>query len=288
MPDVIASDGRERLRELVVERLGFARSPSQEYRIDDAVERLLAEGGLPSVARAFAALSSQPFESPPWQLVIDALVVGETNFFRHAAWFAQLEEHVLKPLVETRRRNGTKRLRLWSAACATGEEAYTLALIVKRLIGLDDGWDVRITGTDINERSLEKARRAVYREWSLREVEPALRRQYFLDAGDGRFELAPQLRERVTFQMHDLAADGIFFEPMDLIVCRNVLMYFTPERQAVVASRLIAALAQDGWLAVAPAEASAEAFRPLLPFNVPSAIFFHHAATPASPLRAKV
>jgi chemotaxis protein methyltransferase CheR len=275
MPGLVDPEVRRQLRTLVLDRLGFAPSAAHEYRVDNAIERLLEDGEAPA---ATAAL-----ETPAWQRVIDALVVGETHFFRQPAWFAQLEEHVLKPLIATRLRTGTKRLRLWSAACATGEEAYTLAIMVDRLLTARADWDIRITGTDINARFLADARRATYREWSLREVEPALRARYFRDLGTGRCELAPAIRDMVSFRLLDLLEPAEPYEDVDLVVCRNMLMYLTPERQAGVAHRLAAAVAPDGWLAVAPAEAAAEVFRPLVPFNVPSAIFFHHAVAASAP-----
>jgi len=287
MPEVIPAGTRRQLRDYAIERLGFAPSPAQDQRADRAVEQLLAAGET-AASDMLAVLSAQRFETPAWQRVIAALVVGETHFFRQAAWFSQLEEHALKPLIETRRRSGTRRLRLWSAACATGEEAYTLALIVRRLLAPGDDWDIRIIGTDINAGFLTDARRAEYREWSLREIEPAVRARHFRALGAGRFALAPAIRDMVSFRLLDLGEAAPPGEEMDLIVCRNMLMYLTPERQAAVARRLVAAVAPGGWLAVAPAEASAEGFRPLVPLNVPSAIFFHHAVAPAAPSPAAV
>jgi chemotaxis protein methyltransferase CheR len=288
MPDVVLTQARRQLRDLAIQRLGFASSAAQEHRAENAVEHVLSSDDAPAASELLAALSAQSFETPAWQRLIEALVVGETHFFRQAGWFAQLKEHVLKPLIETRLRSGIRRLRLWSAACSTGEEAYTLALIVRNLLDPNDRWDVRIIGTDINERFLADARRAEYRAWSLREIEPAMRARYFRDLGTGRFELAPGIRDMVAFRLHDLAEPAAPAEEMDLVVCRNVLMYLTPERQAAVARRLVAAVAPDGWLAVAPAEAAADGFLPLAPFNVPSAIFFHHPVAAPPPPQAAV
>jgi chemotaxis protein methyltransferase CheR len=283
-----AEDERLRLRDLVTGRLGFAPSAAEEHRVESALERLLTVAGIGSVAEALAALASRSYETPEWQLVIDALVVGETHFFRQPSWFAQIEEHILKPLIARRLSAGNKRLRLWSAACSTGEEAYTLALIVDRLLGAHAGWNVEIVATDVNARFLAEARRAVYRSWSLREIDPALRERHFRDLGSARFELAPAIRDMVSFRLLNLNEAPVHGEDLDrlnvdLIVCRNMLMYFTPERQAVASRRLVAALAPDGWLAVAPAEAAAHAFAPLVPFNVPSAIFFHQPVEAPAP-----
>lgn len=285
MPNVVLPDARRQLRSLVLERLGIAPSPTHEYRVDRALERLMSVKETASPSAAHAALASLAYQTPPWQLVIDALVVGETRFFRQSPWFSQLEQHVLTPIVEQRLRTGTKRLRLWSAACATGEETYTLVIMLHRLLGSNADWDIRVIGTDINARFLADARRAIYREWSLREVDPGTRSRYFRELGSGQFEVAAPIREMVTFRTLNLigsAAPGedLDLADVDLIVCRNMLMYLTPAYQQDVARRLVAAVAPNGWLAVAPAEATAEWFRPLVPLNVPSAIFFHHPVAP--------
>lgn len=270
---MIAGESREHLRELATERLGLAPSALVEARIDDALARLSAAGA------STQALASLPFDTPLWQSVVEALTIGETNFFRQPAWFAQIERQILSPLIEHRRIFGPKRLRVWSAGCATGEEAYSLAILITRLLRRSDELDVGIIATDLSTAFLAEARRGVYREWSLRELDAATRMQHFRKLDSGRFELGPVARALVTFEPFNLADNEGWDDPrrldFDLIVCRNVLIYLARERQRAVAQHLIAGLASDGWLATAPAEATAEWFQPLIPVNVPSAVLFH-------------
>ena len=271
----IRGDLRLRLRDLVGERLGLRASALPDARIDVALGRL--EGDLTTI-------STLPANAPAWQPVIDALVVGETNFFRQRAWFAQLEEHALAALIAARGRNGRRRLRIWSAGCATGEEPYGIALVVRRLLRGLGHWDVRIVGTDLNAASLDAARLGRYRAWSLRELEPELRTYTFTPVEGGRFELDPAVRAAVTFATLNLADDEPLPAPLvrgdvDLVICRNVLMYLTPEAQRIATSRLAGALGPNGWLAVAPLEANPEWFPRLRVVNVPSAIFFRREAT---------
>jgi chemotaxis methyl-accepting protein methylase/chemotaxis signal transduction protein len=260
---------RTQLRDLAGERLGFATSALPDSRIDDAL-RTLHDTPLEHLA-------SLPFDGPQWQAVIGALTIGETNFFRQPAWFAQLERQILGPAIAQRSRAGPKRLRLWSAGCASGEEAYSLAILVSRLLRDARGWEISILGTDLSAAYLDEARRATYREWSLREVDEFTRRQHFRQSAS-RFELLPATRNLVSFELLNLAGNEPWTDPrlidLDLIVCRNVLMYLAPQHQRNVAQRLMARLAVDGWLATAPAEATAEWFRPLTPVNVPSAVLF--------------
>lgn len=269
---------RERLRRLATERLGFVESAMQDVRLDRALAHLTKVEGS-SAAAALEALPALPAESVAWQQIIDALVVGETRFMRQASWFVQIERHILKPLVEKELRSGRKRLRIWSAACATGEEPYTLAMLLFRLLPSTEGWTISIVATDVNERYLAEARRGIYHERSFRELDPALRDQHFVRVDADHYEISPQMKDFVTFQTLNLTdktyPDDTRFLDLDLIVCRNVLIYLTQSHQRAVAERLTSRLGRCGWLAVAPAEAVAEWYRPLAPINVPSAIFFH-------------
>jgi len=264
------------LRELFSQRFGLRASALPDARVDAALAHL--------AAGELAALPSLADASPPWQRLVDALVVGETNFFRQRPWFARLEEFVLAPLIAARQGSALRRLRIWSAGCASGEEPYSVALAVRRLLrGLGE-WDVRIVGTDVSAAFLEAARRATYRPWALREVDPELRERAFRPAGGGRFELDPAIRAMVSFAPHNLAAGAPLPIPLargdvDLAICRNVLMYLTPECGRIVASGITAALAPGGWVAVAPLEANSEWFPELRVVNVPSAIFFQRGGS---------
>jgi chemotaxis protein methyltransferase CheR len=205
--------------------------------------------------------------------------VGETYFFRDRACFDALRQHVLPALIAARRAEGTLRLRLWSAGCATGEEPYSLAILLDSLLPDRPDWAVTILATDINAAALEVARRGLYREWSFRQSPPEIRGRHFRDRGDETFELNPSIRRMVAFAPLNLAA-GVYPDvvtnttAMDLVVCRNVLMYFTPEAQRAAMARLRRALVSGGWLVVSPVEASAEMLRPLLPVNLTGAILY--------------
>jgi chemotaxis protein methyltransferase CheR len=214
---------------------------------------------------------------------IGALTISETHFFRMRGQFEALAERVLPALIVARR--GTRRLRLWSAGCSTGEEAWSLAILLERLV--PSGWDATVLATDVDERALEHARLGVYGPRSFREVPEGIRTRWFT-AGDGHWEVDPRLRARVRFAPLNLATDTYpSFETgtggVDLLLCRNVLIYFTPDALARTAARLTACLAPDGWLAVAPAELSATAFPDLAVRHFPSAILYQRPDSPAPP-----
>lgn len=181
------------------------------------------------------------------------LTVGETYFFRHAEQFNALCEVVLPERASARAKS--RSLRLASVGCASGEEPYTLAILAQTQ-GLAPSFQVEIVGLDFNADSLEKARRGLYSAWSLRETPPDVREHWF-KAVDQKFQLAPAAREAVQFHEHNLvrpSAELLAEGRYDVIFCRNVLMYFTPEHTADIVERLTRALLPGGYLFLGHAE----------------------------------
>lgn len=173
---------------------------------------------------------------------------GETYFFRDHGQFDLLRLSLLPELIERRRDIGT--LRLWSAGCSSGEEAYSLAILVDQLLPARAGWKIVILGSDINPLALARALRGRYGEWSFRMMPANLQQRYFHRHGD-QWELDERIRDMVSFVGGDLIRDPYprgDMRDMDLIVCRNVLIYFNPEAATVVADKLAASLVEDGYL----------------------------------------
>lgn len=192
------------------------------------------------------------------------LTVGETYFFRGRPSFDVLESRVLPELVRARR-GVDQRLRIWSAGCCTGEEAYSLAILLSRVIPDLENWHVTIRATDINRHFLRKAERGIYGPWSFRDAPPWLRDFYFQPRGEGLYEVVSSVRRLVGFAPLNLAADVYpsllnDTNAMDLILCRNVLMYFAPEYMAAVVQKLHHCLVEGGWLVVGPNEVSQTLF----------------------------
>lgn len=183
--------------------------------------------------------------------LLDALVaeitIGETHFFRDADQWALLRTTILPSLL--RHRSPDRPLRIWSAGCATGEEPYTAAIVLHELGAAATG---HVIGTDLSRRALSTARRGLYTRWSLRGVPAEMEEAYFRPAGR-RYELAPAIRESVEFRYHNLAADAFpsvsaGLTAMDVVLCRNVLIYFDAATLPAVAQRLLDSLSDEGWL----------------------------------------
>lgn len=175
---------------------------------------------------------------------------GETYFFRDRGQFDLLRLCLLPELITRRCR--AKTLRLWSAGCSSGEEAYSLAMLVDTLLPArdGDGWEIFILGSDIDQTALEKARRGRYRQWSFRMAPPTLQHQYFQHQGD-EWLLDERIRRMVTFRAGDLISEPFSdgeLRDMDLILCRNVFIYFAADAVTAVADKFAGALSEGGYL----------------------------------------
>lgn len=188
------------------------------------------------------------------------LTIGETFFFRDRAVFRLLREQLLPAWLDAKQ-GGNRTVRIWSAACCTGEEPYSVAMLLDQMAGQWQGCSMEILATDINRRFLEKAREGVYSQWSLRDTPRDVISRYFTPVGGNRYQIAPHIQRMVRFLPFNLAAahsEGLppGAAPCHLILCRNVLLYLSPETIDRVVERLANALIDGGWLIVGPSEAA--------------------------------
>jgi chemotaxis protein methyltransferase CheR len=223
----------------------------------------------------FLLLSAEPTNSSRWNELIKSLTVGETYFFRDSDQIQVMREHILPDLIARRWVDHT--LRVWSAGCSTGEEAYTLAILLREVVPDVDHWRITILATDINRAALQKAETAVYREWSFRQAAQTLKAVYFTQKGEN-FELIPQIRQMVSFCNHNLA-DPSFQAPngaadLDLILCRNVALYLSPEAMRSIVLTFHRALSPGGWLVVGSSETDDDIFQSFHPLRFKNATVY--------------
>ena len=269
-----------RVRALIRDRSGLEVQSARRSELERAVDEAFAATGARS-GPELCALLAQDGHGRTMDTIVDALAVGESHFFRGRAHFEALRSHVLPDLIA--RRQATRRLRIWSAGCAAGQEPYSLAILLDRLLPDIDDWDIHILATDVARSALDEARRGVYRRWSFREVPPLIEQAYFVAHGELR-ELVPRIRDRVTFAPLNLVTDPYpatrsSGHRMDLVVCRNVLIYFDEAVRQDVVRRLGETLADDGWLLLGHAEAMTASVRSLTTRRVGEAIV-HRRANP--------
>lgn len=215
------------------------------------------------------------------EILASHFAVGETYFFREPATFAALEQQILPALIADRRATG-KRLRIWSVGCSTGEETYSLAILLARLIPDIEHWSITLLGTDINPSFLAAAAKGIYREWSFRGVPAWVRKGYFHDLGGGTYALLPSVKKLARFDYLNLV-DDLYpcFEndtaAMDIIMCRHVLMYFNPAAAHAVVQKLCRLLRNGGWLIVSQTEASATLLSGLVSVTFPDCLIYRKA-----------
>jgi chemotaxis protein methyltransferase CheR len=210
------------------------------------------------------------------------LTVGETYFFREQRSLDILEQQILPELLHARART-ERHIRIWSAGCCTGEEPYSIAMLLDRLIPDPEKWNLTILATDINPQFLRKAAHGVYGAWSFRDTPGWLKERYFTKRPDGRFEIQPRIRRMVTFSYLNLAEDAYpslvnGTNAMDVILCRNVLMYFAQARARKVVDKLRRSLVDGGWLITSPAETSTVLFSAFTAVEFPGAFLYRRIA----------
>lgn len=285
------------ISELIAERMGLHFPPERRVDLHRALGEAAAEFGCSGSEACADRLLNSALSADELRKLARHLTIGETYFFRERPSFNALAAHVL-PLLIHRKRDGDRRLRLWSAACSTGEEAYSLAMLVQQVLPDWRDWNVSILATDLNVHSLRKAEAGVYGEWSFRECDHDFRERYFSPAGGRKYRVREDLRESVRFAELNLADEtfssmGADTHAMDLILCRNLLIYFTPLHARKLIANFRNSLVDDGWLIVSPSECSQALFSGYEPVNFPGSILYRkrhareitHAGEPESTAR---
>lgn len=248
------------LSDLIATRLGWYFPPERWHDLERGISAIAQEFGFSDITTYIQCLISSPLTQRQIDALVDHFTIGETYFFREIHSLEILTDHILPPLIRSRQDTG-RHLRIWSAACCTGEEAYSIAILLSTLIPDFQDWQITIIGTDINPRFLRKAAEGLYSEWSFRTTPRSIKERYFQQATDGRFALRSDVRQMVRFFPLNLV-DGAYplflnnTNAMDIILCRNVFIYFSPERARTVIENFYHVLGNNGWLIVSPSETS--------------------------------
>ena len=246
------SDSSSRiLAGLLEARTGQQLTMSRRWRIETALSALLRERGIVSLDELITILvmGTEPSLS---QRVVEALRNNETYVFRDRAPFDMLQRHALPELAQ--RRQKSKRLRIWSAGCSTGQEVYSLSMLFSEEPDKWRGWSIDILGTDVSTVCVDRARSGAYSQF---EVQRGLginqMIKWFEECPDG-WRAAETLRKPVRFQVHNLLEQPPHPGDFDIVLCRNVLLYLSPEKKTLAFERIAGAMAEDGWLMLGAGE----------------------------------
>lgn len=262
LPDVVLG----RLSEFVAARLGLHFPQDRWFDLERAVRGASQECGFDDTVRYVELLPFSTDNGGELEVLTSHLTVGETYFFRGQGTFEVVEKHILPTLAG-------RQPRIWSAGCATGEEPYSIAILMSRLI---PNGNFRILATDLNTRSLRRAAEGIYGEWSFRGVPAWIREKYFSPCDEGGWAIDPSIKKMVTFQQLNLVEEALpgEIQAMDIIFCRNVMMYLHPAAVKKVADHLNRSLNAGGWLIVSPAEISHTVFSDFSPVVFGGATYY--------------
>ena len=266
-----------RLKAHVVQSTGMAYYADKDAEFSRRLKRRLNAAQVRDCA-SYLDLLRHPVQGPPeLDALIAEITIGEPYFFRHPEHFDALRVHVLPDLIA---RNRHKRsLRVWDAGCADGPEPYSLSILFKRDLAYHlEGWEVTILGTDINRHSLARAREGAFEEWALRTMPVETREMHFVRR-EKRWAIAPEYKKGVSFQYHNLVEDPFpslinNLSSFDLIVCRNVMIYFGLGLMSRILNQFHQCLTVGGWLLVGPSEPNMTSFGSFQAVNAPGVTLY--------------
>ncbi|MCJ2124629.1 CheR family methyltransferase [Methylobacterium sp. J-077] len=292
-PDPGADPAYADLKARIIARTGHHYYIDKDELLIERLRRRFRANALADCTAYAALLADRSRGEGEWSQLEAEITVGETFFFRYAEQFQALRETILPALIAARSLDRT--LRIWSAGCSTGAEPYSLAILVREALGdaLPD-WRVAILGTDISVEALATARAAEYGRWALRTMPPEERLRYFTRLPpapgirrEGGYALRPEFRALVRFERGNLLS---LVEPksppgegFDLVLCRNVLIYFEAETVAAVVRGLGRKLRPDGWLLLGHAEPNLTFSGFLDPVSLPGTVAYRRLGDAASP-----
>jgi len=246
-----------RLRDFLTARMGLYYAEDRLLELERNFAGAATEFGFESITSCIDWLLSSPLTDSHVRAIAKHLTVGETYFFRDQPLFKYLQQELFPLMLFKQTR--TKSLRIWSAGCCSGEEPYSLAMLLSGLVSNREDWKIDILATDINVNYLAKAFEAVYGNWSLRDTPEIMRDKFFIKGSGKNWAVKPHLRKAVNFSYANLADEMehypmILEAPMDIIFCRNVLIYFSETQARTTVQKLQNCLSDNGYLVLAPAE----------------------------------
>ena len=248
----ISQSSQRILSSMLEARTGQQISFSRRWRIDSALSSIMRERGFETMDQLVGRLASGR-DPALTEAVIEALLNNETYFFRDKLPFDLLFGGPIKRLEQARARD--RRLAIWCAGCSTGQEVYSLAMSFLDEKARWQGWRIEIVGTDLSRRAIERARAGVYSQFEVQRGLPVMQMiRYFEEVGSREWKVAPALRDAVRFEQASISDPPPRPGRFDVILCRNVLLYFTAEMRRLAFTRLAQAIAPDGSLMLGAGE----------------------------------
>jgi chemotaxis protein methyltransferase CheR len=239
------------IRRLLLERSAIVLEAGKEYLVETRLAPILRQLNLNSIGELIAQLRIQPTNGL-YRRIVEAMVTTESSFFRDRHPFEDLRKVVIPDLM-TRRRD-ERRLHIWCAACSTGQEPYSIALLIREHFPECAGWRISLLASDLSRQVLEKAREGRYNQIEVNRGLPAALMVKHFEQHGTNWQLKPTIRSMVDFQGINLAQAWPVLPRMDLVLIRNVMIYFDVETKKAILGRLARVLRPDGYLLLGGAE----------------------------------
>lgn len=248
----ISDSSRRILASLLEARTGQQLADNRRWRVDTALAAIVRDRGFLDIDQLVARLASRA-DPALGDEVIEALLNNETYFYRDKLPFDLLLGGPLKRL--ERARAGTRKLSIWCAGCSTGQEAYSLAMSFADEKTRWQGWTIEIVGTDLSKSAIARAKAGIYSQFEVQRGLPVMQMiRWFEELGGGDWKIAPQLRAAVRFEARNIIERPPEPGRFDVILCRNLLLYFSPDMRRLAFNRLAEAIADDGTLMLGAGE----------------------------------
>lgn len=274
--EIINKDNLIVLRDFIQKRTGIFFSETKFFTLEERIFSNFLDSQRSNFNDYILFISSNKGKRC-LQKLISLLTTNETFFFRGRAHFDLLESYIL-PEIITQKDASSKTISIWSAGCSTGEEPYSIAILLKKLIYNTESWNIRITASDIDEDALNKAQKGEYTQWSFRGVPAPVIENCFIKEGEN-YKIKNEYKPLVHFTSNNLILDppplaGGYNKKFDLIICRNVTIYFDKETTMSLASKFYNALEKGGYLIIGHAEYSAKNYALFKTRGFPNAIIY--------------
>ena len=237
----------EQYRSLIYNESGIHFTPTNRSILESRLKERLREKGVDSVATYFATISKDQGELKSF---LDSITTNLTRFFRNQAQFDALEKHVIPELMEIKKGSGNTTIKFWSAGCSTGEEPYTIAMMMNEI--LHPPWKYEIVASDLSLKCLMIAKEGFYAENRIDGIPDAYLQKYF-DKVEGGYKARPELTSKIRFDYHNLKNDA-GNRNLDIVFCRNVIIYFDEAAQNAVINRFWDAMASKSFLFIGHSE----------------------------------
>lgn len=258
----VTDEQLRRYADLIYRRTGIRISPQKKTLLSNRLRRRLRETGIKGYDEYFQYLTSLKPDDPEWDGFLQEITTHETYLFRDEAQWNWFRKQFLPEMEARAKKTGRRQLRIWSAACSTGDEAMTIATCIAASLPNFQRWNIRILGTDIGIGAVEQAKTAVFNERAMRLVPEELRKRYFTQVPNASvWKAKPVLTSMASFRQHNLLDPLVNEGPFDIVFLKNVLIYFDTESKKRVIGNVTKVIREGGYLVAGAAEGISDLVR---------------------------